>query len=164
MKINTAQFGKDKNGWKITIPVAVTVDGVEVAPGVEQFGNDRADEAASRFAAITAAYAAAAASAQMASSGPRIEILSLDGTPCEGFATVKATDKVVYRQKADPKKNRHADTDVTERDLCAASGYVLVSRNGAGTVQASWGNPPDFGRYSPISPAGLAALRRLIVG
>ena len=84
----------------------------------------------------------------------RIEILSRDGAPVHGVPTTQADDSVVFTSKDGSKK--------TEIGLCDVAGYVIVSRSGNGKVRAEWGNPPDFGRYVPISAAGIAALQGVL--
>ena len=114
-------------------------------------------EVAAEKAAIEAKAAALAARAN----GGNIELLSMDGGHVQGVKTIKATDAVVF-ESTDKKSGKVKTT--TERDLCAVTGYVLISRDHGGKVRAGWGNPPDFGRYSPVSAAGIEALRTLFSG
>lgn len=115
-----------------------------------------ADEAMERMNQINEGLDASAAK-----SGPKIELLSLDGKPFDGIPTVQATDAVVFTQKANPLKGRPTAIDKTEKDLCALTGYVLVSRNGSGKVSSAWAGP-DFANYEEITPAGIVALRTLL--
>ena len=97
--------------------------------------------------------------ARMATKG--IELLSLAGKPVLGVATSEASDAVVF-ESTDKKTGKVKTT--TERDLCAITGYVIVSRDHSGKVRAGWGNPPDFGRYSPVTVQGIEALIKLFSG
>ena len=111
-------------------------------------------EVAAEKAAIEAKAAALAAR----SNGGNIELLSMDGGFVQGVKTIKATDNVVF-ESTDKKSGKVKTT--TERDLCSVTGFVLISRDHSGKVRAGWGNPPDFGRYSPLSANGIEALREL---
>lgn len=117
------------------------------------FGKDQAQEAFDLQAKINEQIMAE----ELAAAAPKvgkIEILSADGGVVDGIATVKATDSEVFKGKDGKAK--------TEKDLCAIAGYVLVSRDGSGKVRAEWGNPPDFGRYVPVSRAALTQLRHML--
>ena len=134
----------------------VTITDPREGHSPESFEAKDIEKASERLNAINAEIVAAAT--------PRtgIELLSRDGQPINGVATKAASDAAVFITKA--KKAGETDKITTERDLCDVTGYVLVSRDHGGKVRAEWGNPPDFGRYTPITTAGIDALRGMFSG
>ena len=143
MKLATFTFSKDK----------ITLTDPRPGHAIQTFERKDLELADAARAAIDAEIVAAAT--------PRtgIELLSKDGELINGIATKAASNAAVFTTKA--KKAGETDKITTERDLCDVTGYVLVSRDHGGKVRAEWGNPPDFGRYTPITAAGLDALRGL---
>lgn len=144
MKLATMSFSKDK----------VTI----VVPGQspEEFDRKDLEKAAERLTVINEGLVAAS----MPTAG-KIELISKDGKAVHGIPTTQATNAAVFTSKA--KKAGDPDKVTTELDLCEIAGYVIVSRDHGGRVQAAWGNPANFGRYQPISEAGLLTLRGVLV-
>lgn len=161
--MQTAKITSDGKGWKVTIPAAVDFGGVKADAGVEKFPADKALDAMNRCNAINEAYEGKD-KADKAATGPRVEILSLDGKPVDGIPTVQATDEVVYTTKPTEKNKLKEPKHTTERDMTAVTGYVLVSRDRNGKIRQGWTNADaaDFGRPIPLTLAGLAAVRALL--
>ena len=89
-----------------------------------------------------------------ATSGPRIEIISRDGKPANGVPTVQArTDYTVY-------KNKKGEA-VTEADMCAMTGYVLVSRDGSGHVRSEYAGGTDISKQQVLTLDGINRLKAL---
>lgn len=138
MAIQTARISKQGKNWIVQVP------------GGEVFKTEDAEIAMAKLNELNA-LAESAASA----GAPKIQILSLDGKPFEGIATVQATDAEVFKSKDGKVK--------TEKDLADATGYVLVSRDSKGKVGSAFVGP-DFARYTPMTANGLSALRALFIG
>lgn len=145
---------------KVTLPAPATVNGKDWAVGVHEFAMKDAEAAETLANGANEFYEGQAAAAEEARK-PKLQILSRDGKPVHGIPTLQATDRAAY--VAGPKaKNPGAVT--SELDLVKLTGYVLVQRNGDGSVGSGYGDPADFARFRKVTPEGIQALRDLLNG